>query len=221
MIAFDEPQIEGSATDWQSDINQALAQLVSTFRNQRLVCFFACPYKEMVSKSTRILFHAEFRIEGYDLNTKMTKVKPRFLEWNDKKQDFYYKRLIVEYKEHNKQAMTITKLHSWKVPLASKEILDIYETKKKKFTDDLNKKLLHDIEYREKKEAGTDKSAELFIVEGLFNKYGEDYRAILTEMPHLTPYTLERYIYYIKKSLKHEKKMKEMKNKIVNELQEE
>lgn len=202
VIAFDEPQIEGNSTDWQSDINKALAQLVSTFRNQRLVVFFACPYKEMVSKQTRILFHGEFRVEGYDLKTKMSKIKPRFLEWNDKKQDFYYKRLIVEYKEHNKQAMIVSKLHQWHIPLASQSILDIYEAKKKKFTDELNKKLLSQIIMNEKKAEGTDKSHELFMVEELFDKFGEDYRQILTEMPHLTPYTLERYIYYIKKSRK-------------------
>ncbi|MCK9545064.1 MAG: hypothetical protein M0R03_23860, partial [Novosphingobium sp.] len=202
VIVFDEPQVEGGSTDWQSDINKALAQLVSTFRNQRLVVFFACPYKEMVSKQTRILFHAEFRVEGYDLKTKMSKIKPRFLEWNPRVQDFYYKRLIVEYKEQGKQVMTISKLHQWHVPLASKELLDVYEDKKKKFTDDLNKRLLQKITMDEKRAEGSDKSHELFMVEELYDKFGEDYRAILTEMPHLTPYTLERYIWYIKKSRK-------------------
>jgi energy-coupling factor transporter ATP-binding protein EcfA2 len=202
VIVFDEPQVEGSATDWQSDINKALSQLVSTFRNQRLVVFFACPYKEMVSKSVRILFHGEFRVEGYDIKTKMSQLKPRFLEWNDKKQDFYYKRLIVQYKEQGKQTMTTSKLHQWHIPLASQALLDAYEAKKKKFTDELNKKLLRSIEMQEKRVEGTDKSHELFMVEELFDKFGEDYRAILTEMPHLTPYTLERYIYYIKKSRK-------------------
>lgn len=202
VIVFDEPQVEGSSTDWQSDINKALAQLVSTFRNQRLVIFFACPYKEQVSKQTRILFHGEFRVEGYDLKTKMSKIKPRFLEWNSKSQDFYYKMLIVEYKEKDKSVMTINKLNKWHVPLASKSLLDVYEGKKKKFTDDLNKKLLQKITMDEKRAEGTDKSHELFMVEELYDKFGEDYRQILTELPHLTPYTLERYIWYIKKSRK-------------------
>jgi len=200
VLVFDEPQVEGNSSDWQSDVNKALAQLISTFRNQRLVIFFACPYKEMVAKQTRILFHAEFRVEGYDLKTKLTKIKPRFLEWNPKSQQFYYKRLIVQYKSHDKTAMNVTKLHNWHVPLASQELLEVYEAKKKKFTDDLNKKLLTQIIMKEKRDEGTDKSHELFMVEELFDKFGEDYRAILTEMPHLTPYTLERYLYYIKKS---------------------
>ena len=39
VIVFDEPQVEGNARNWQSDINQALSQLISTFRNQRLIFY--------------------------------------------------------------------------------------------------------------------------------------------------------------------------------------
>lgn len=202
VIVFDEPQVEGNARNWQSDINQALSQLISTFRNQRLVVFFVCPYKEMVDKQSRILFHGEFRVEGYDLKTKLTLVKPRFLEWNNKSQQFYYKRLIVQYKEQGKQVMTTSKLHRWHIPLASKEIIDVYEDKKKKFTDELNKKLLHDIQMQKKKAEGTDKSAELFRVEELYDRFGDDYISIMKEMPHLTPFTLDKYIFFIKKSRK-------------------
>jgi hypothetical protein len=200
VIVFDEPQIEGNSRNWQSDMNQALGQLISTFRNQRLVVFFALPFLEMFDKQSRILFHGEFKVEGYDQSTKITTVKPRFLEWNKQKNDYYRKRLIIYYKEDGKTAMNVTKLHLWHIGLASKETIDCYEAKKKRFTDDLNKRLLHQIQMQKKREEGTDKSSELFKVEELYDKYGEDYRAILTEMPHLTPYTLERYIYYVKKS---------------------
>ena len=202
VIVFDEPQIEGNARSWQSDMNQALNQLISTFRNQRLVVFFALPFLEMFDKQSRILFHGEFKVEGYDQNTKISTVKPRFLEYNKVKGDFYRKRLIIYYKTKDKVAMNITKLNHWHIGLASKETIDIYEGKKKKFTDDLNKKLLHQIQMQRKREEGTDKSAELFKVEELYDRYGEDYKAILIEMPHLAPYTLERYLFYIKKSRK-------------------
>lgn len=202
VIVFDEPQIEGNARNWQSDMNQALGQLISTFRNQRLVVFFALPFIEMFDKQSRILFHGEFKVEGYDINTKITTIKPRFLEWNKKKGDFYRKRLIIQYKTHDKSVMSVTKLHHWHVGLASKEIIDSYELKKKKFTDDLNKRLLHDIQLQRKRSEGTDKSAELFKVEELFDKFGEDYVSISKEMPHLSPFTLEKYIFFIKKSRK-------------------
>lgn len=200
VIVFDEPQVEGNARSWQSDMNKALSQLISTFRNQRLVVFFATPFIDMIDKQSRTLFHGEFKVEGFDKNTKITTVKPRFLEFNKKKNDFYRKRLIIYSKVEGKEVMNVTKLHNWMIPIASPEIIKTYEDKKKKFTDDLNKRLLQQIQLQRKKEEGTDKSHELFMVEELFDKFGEDYRAILKEMPHLSPFALERYLYYIKKS---------------------
>jgi hypothetical protein len=202
VIVFDEPQIEGNAKNWQSDVNQALGQLISTFRNQRLVVFFALPFLEMFDKQSRILFHGEFKVEGYDRNTKITTIKPRFLEWNKKKGDFYRKMLVIHYKTPEKSVLNVTKLNRWHIGLASDETIKSYEAKKKKFTDDLNMKLLRNIEMQEKREAGTDKSAELFKIEELFDRYGDDYISIMKEVPHLTPFTVDKYIFFIKKSRK-------------------
>jgi hypothetical protein len=116
-------------------------------------------------------------------------------------QDFYRKRLVIEYKTHNKVAMNITKLGFWKINKPSKEVIDVYESKKKKFTDDLNKKLLNQIELSEKQAAGKNKSEELFKVQELLDKYGENYIKILQEMPHLSPYAVKDYIKFIKLSL--------------------
>jgi len=200
VIVFDEPQVEGNARNWQSEMNQALGQLISTFRNQRLVVFFATPYLEMIDKQTRVLFHGEFKIEGYDKNTMMTTVKPRFLEYNKSKGDFYRKRLIIHYKEKEKPVMNVTKLHLWHIHKASDETIKIYEEKKKSFTDHLNKKLLNQIEFRERQAEGKNKSDELFKVQKLFEQYGENYIKILQEMPHLSPFTVEKYVLFVKKS---------------------
>jgi hypothetical protein len=200
VLVFDEPQVEGNARNWQSDINQALSQLISTFRNQRLVILFATPMLEMIDKQSRILFHGEFKVEGFDKNTKITTIRPRFLEWNKKKQDFYRKRLIIQYATPNKQVMEIKKLSVWHLSIASKEIIDAYEETKKKFTDDLNRRLLNQIELAEKQQEGKNKSEELFRVGELFDKYGENYIKILQAMPHLSPFTVEKYVLFIKKS---------------------
>jgi GTPase SAR1 family protein len=205
IILFDEPQVEANARAWQSDINQAFQQLISTFRNQRLIVLFATPFLEMLDKQSRLLFLGEFKVEGYDRNTKITTVKPRFLEYNKKIGDFYRKRLIIEYAVKDKSVHNITKLNFWHVPMASKEIVDVYEEKKKKFTDDLNLKLLNQIELAEKQAEGKNKSEELFKVQELMDKYGENYIKILQEMPHLSPFTVEKYVQFIKKSKKHEK----------------
>jgi len=200
VIVFDEPQVEGNARNWQSEMNQALSQLISTFRNQRLVVFFAVPFIDMIDKQSRILFHGEFKIEGFDKNTKMTTIKPRFLEYNKLKGDFYRKRLLIQFKTDEKSVMNITKLNFWHLPIASPHIIEVYEAKKKTFTDNLNKKLLKKIELDEAIQEGHNKSDELFKVAELYDKYGDNYIEILKEMPHLSPFTLDKYIYFIKKS---------------------
>lgn len=201
-LLFDEPQVEANARNFQSEMNQALSQLISTFRNQRLVVFFATPYLEMIDKQSRMLFHGEFKVLGFDKNTGITRIKPRFLEYNKKIDDFYRKRLIIQYKTNDKIAMNITKLNFWEVERASTETINIYEGKKKSFTDNLNKRLLNQIELNEKQQEGKNKNEELIKVRELYNQFGEDYIKIMEQMPHLSPFTVEKYIFFIKKSLK-------------------
>ena len=216
VIVFDEPQVEANSRSWQSEMNQALSQLISTFRNQRLVVFFATPYLEMIDKQSRILFHGEFKVEGYDKNTNLTKIKPRFLEYNKSRGDFYRKRLIIQFKVDGKTSMNVSKLHLWHVTKASEETIRIYEQKKKKFTDDLNKRLLNQIELSEKQSEGKNKSEELFKVGELYDQYGEDYYKILESMPHLSPFTVEKYLQFIKKTKKYRKNYKNTKKIVEN-----
>jgi hypothetical protein len=201
-ILFDEPQNEANSRAWQSEINQAFNALISTFRNQRLVVFFALPYLEMIDRQSRLLFHCEIKVDGFNKQTKITTARPRFLEWNKIKGDFYRKRLIVEQAVEGKKIRTITMLGNWHVPLASKEIIDVYEGKKKKFTDDLNNKLLSKIELKEKTDEGKNKADEFWKIKAIYDKYGEDYLQVLEEMPNLNPQTIQKYFGIIKKSLK-------------------
>lgn len=199
-ILFDEPQTEANSRSWQSEVNQAFNSLISTFRNQRLVIFFALPYLEMLDKQSRLLFHGLFQVEGFDKQTKITFVKPRFIEYNKAKGDFYRKRLIIEYAIEGKLKRGRTLLGSWKVPLASKEVLEIYEEKKKKFTDDLNKKLLEKIELKEQSTQAKNKNEEFKRIIELYNQYGENYVKIMEELPYLNVNSVYKYIYLIKKS---------------------
>lgn len=201
VLLFDEPQVEGNARNWNSEMNQAFSQLISTFRNQRLVVFFATPYLSGLDKQSRILFHADFKILGFDRNNGITSIKPRFLEWNKDKEVFYSKRLLVSYPAKGKKVYEHVKLDTWSIPKASKITLDTYEGKKKKFTDDLNLKLLKKIEMSEKQTESVDKYAEILKVKELYLEFGDDYLKILEQMPRLTPFSLDHYLRFIKKSL--------------------
>jgi hypothetical protein len=199
-IVFDEPQVEGNARNWQSDMNKAFSQLISTFRNQRLVVLFAVPFLDMIDKQSRILFHGEFKVLGFDKNTGVTKIKPRFLEYNKNIDDFYRKRLIIEYAMPGKSVHNIRKLNFWHLEKASELTTTIYERKKKEFTDALNKKLLNQIELQERIAQSKDKAHDLFKVKDLMEKYGGDILEISKEMPNLSPVMIEKYVLMIRRS---------------------
>ena len=201
IIMFDEPQVEANARNFQSDMNQAFSQLISTFRNQRLVVLFATPRLNMLDKQSRVLFHGEFKVRGFDKNTKITHVEPRFLEYAEKEY-FLHKRLIIQQAVAGKKKMNITKLQDWHLPIASTQTINIYEYKKKAFSDELNIRLLNNIELQEKQAEGKNKSEEFDKVRELFDRLGENYEEILKEMPHLSPFAIEKYVYFIKKSRK-------------------
>jgi hypothetical protein len=50
----------------------------------------------MIDKQSRMLFHGDFKVEGFDRSTKLTTLKPRFIEYVKEMDKFYRKRLIVQ-----------------------------------------------------------------------------------------------------------------------------
>lgn len=217
VIVFDEPQVEANATSWQSEMNQALRQLVSTFRNQRLVVFFATPYLSMIDKQSRILFHGEFKVDGFDRHTKLTTIKPRFIEYKKDSDKFYYKRLICEYAVEGKKVREIEKLGVWHVPKASDHLLEVYEKKKKEFTDNLNKKLLNQILLTERQTEGKNKNEEFLQILDFYNKHGENYIEMSQAFPHLNISTLQKIVWIIRKSKNTQFKTKNTREKFIFE----
>lgn len=204
-LLFEEPQDAANSRNWQSESNKMLSLLLSTFRNQRLVVFFSTPYMSMIDKQSRILFHGEFKVLGFDKNTGITSVKPRFLEYNGDYDKFYKKKLIIDYAIEGKLYRGHELVSKWAVPRASKELLDEYEAIKQKYSVDLIERLWQQAE----KSAGTTKKVrdtsrgdDLFKVLELYNKHGENFVLIQRELPHITPLSLDRMVRMAKKSLK-------------------
>lgn len=202
ILVFDEPQIEANSRDWQGEVNKILNQLTSTFRNQRLIILFATPSLDFIDKQSRILFHGDFTVMGYDKNTKITSIKPRFLEYSKAKGDFYRKRLVVEYAVPNKQVHEVTKLNKWHISAPSQQAIDNYEGKKKTFTDNLNARLLKSIELREQQQQGKNKADDLFKIRDIYLEIGDDYMELCRRMPHLSPSTVEKLTQLVKRSFK-------------------
>lgn len=218
FLMFDEPQVSVNARDWRSESNQILSTLVSTFRNMRLIIFFATPYLEFIDKQSRILFHAEIRVQGFDKTNNKTLCKPRLLEWNARKQDFYSKRLIIRYPVKNKPVLNWYHLQYWRVYKPSKEWINIYEKLKLSFTKRLNRELKQQYEYIQ---GQINKGKDLVTLSELYEQHGLNYKLFAQELPHLTPYALERLVAMIKKQKKaeaqkekEEKKLREQEIKV-------
>lgn len=199
-VMFDESQIDVNARNWQSEANQIMASLISTFRNQRLVVFFPTPKLEFLDKQTRLLFHAEFKILGFDKNTGKTSIMPRFLtDFNKRKDDFYRKRLRVYVKNKVKKGYGKGYVGKWKIDKPSQEWINVYEPMKKRFTDELNRNLYSKLEKKEeKKKRGG--ATDFFKVKEMVLEHGEDYDKILTQIPTISPSTLHKYILFLRKS---------------------
>lgn len=201
-LLFEEPQVQTSADEWQSELSKMLTTLLSTFRNQRLVIFFSLPFMNMIPKKSRTLFHAEFKVLGFDKTSKMTTFKPRFLEYNENLDMFFKKRLLVMYKVDGKRKLMKKKLGKWKVEKASDEIIDAYEAFKTDMTNKINKELYEKILESEKEEDVTKKSQDFIKISELYNEVGENYVKILKEMPYISPHYLENAIKLLKRANK-------------------
>lgn len=203
FLFFDEPQVSVNSRAWQSEANQILSTLVSTFRNMRLVVFFATPYLEFLDKQTRILFHAEIEVKSFDKTTNYTTCKPRLLEWNGKKQEFYRKRLIIRYIDPKKNVYSWYYLQLWEVHKPTNEWVLVYEAMKSAFTKRLNRELQQQYNFSQSQQ---NKGRDLVIISDLYKEHGENYRLFAKELPHLSPYLLERLVAMVKKQEKAEKK---------------
>lgn len=135
-IVFDEPQISISAREFQSEANKVFNYLLSTFRHRNLTLFFCTPFESLLDKNTRKLFHARFETLSINRNNNTCRIKPRFIEYSDFKDQPYRKQLIVMFKEEGTNKTR--KLFYWDVPKPSKEIIEQYEQKKLEFTNNLN-----------------------------------------------------------------------------------
>jgi len=139
-IIFDEPQVSISARDFQSQANKVFNFLLTTFRHRNLSLFFCTPFETLLDKNTRKLFHARFETMSINKNTQTCRLKPRYIEYSDFRSEPYRKQLIVVSKDNSGNGTT-KKVFHWDVPRPSKELEQLYEQKKKEFTDRLNKNI--------------------------------------------------------------------------------
>lgn len=148
-IVFEEAGVEMSNKNWQSITNKMLNYLLQTFRHRGFILIMNSPYMDFVDASTRKLFHAEMQMTGIDKDNKQGLLKPQLMQYNSRLRKFYFKRLKVIRPEGK------LPVNSWRVDKPSAVLVEAYETKKREYTDRLNKTIqgeLKAVDRKSKKE---------------------------------------------------------------------
>lgn len=179
IILWDEPQIEMSNRNWQSVANKLINYLLSTFRSQNVILLWASPYKDFLDSQSMKLVHAEFQCKGWDKSTKLTKVRPRLLQYNSDFKKTYPHKLYSRTSSGNLEGIDL-----WSVPLASARNINKYEEMKSDFNKNLNRSIEKDLLAMKSSKKGGDKTSESIEINDLFEKYGENYFEIQKLIPN-------------------------------------
>ena len=136
VLIFEEAGVSLSSKNWQSTLNKVINYLFQTFRHKRYILFLNSPYMDFIDASTRKLFHAEFKTITINKATQSVVIKPQVIQYNDRKDKFYYKFLRVITGPGMRAPVK-----TWSVEKPSPALIDAYEKKKDEFTKKLNREI--------------------------------------------------------------------------------
>lgn len=135
---MDEAGVDLSSDEWQSKINKIFAKIFSTSRFRNYIFFGTVPFIDFISKKVRKLMQYRMTANYTQKFNSVIRgvVVPRCLQWNDRKEDFYYHKL-VKIKE-NGDEVDINRIL---LPKPKKALRDEYEKLRAEFSDKLNVEL--------------------------------------------------------------------------------
>lgn len=144
---YDEAGIDLNNLRYQDAINRGLNAFFQTGRHRNYIFIGTVPYLNFVSKGVRKLMNCHFLAKGFNyLN--QTIMFPRCIQYNEKKDMFYFKRLIVL---KDSQMIPCTEL---RLPKPKIKIVREYEKLKMEFTNNLYDSVVNEIDkYERKKQA--------------------------------------------------------------------
>lgn len=194
LIVFDEPQVSINSRTWQTEQNRAFFQILSTLRHRNICLFFATPFMKHLDKQIRMFIHADFKMKSIDFNERTSTIEPIFLDYNEFYDDWTKIYLDVYSYNEKKGGFAADDLEHWQIPAPSDAWIDIYERRKKEFTDALNlamqKKL---VETEEKLMGVTRRNGRTpSEVMELIQKYGPHNPELVTKH-NISPSTIARY----------------------------
>lgn len=147
QIVYEEAQVSMNSRTWQSMVNRIINHLLSTFRATQVIVWFTTPYKDFLDSQSMKLIHCTLETRGINRNTNKCRVKLSLEQYNSSMGKYYHHPLIV------KRNGMYNKLRELSVSLPPKELVELYEQKKKAFNDKTNMDILNmarEIENKEK-----------------------------------------------------------------------
>ena len=201
FILYDEVQVTHGHLDYRSMQSKMLNYLLQTFRHRNFILFMTSPHFSYINASARKLFHCRMETIHIKPKLKLCKLKPLLLQTNQSTGKVYQKYLRVSIKGKG-----TFPLKSVSVRLPSKELIEAYEKKKDKFTDDLNIKITRELKEVESGESKvkplTTRQQEIYN----FIKQGGTLKDMVKEFS-IAEQTLKDHIEYINKKIFHSKEI--------------
>ena len=197
FILYDEVQVTHGHLDYRSMQSKMLNYLLQTFRHRNFILFMTSPHFSYINASARKLFHCRMETIHIKSKLKLCKLKPLLLQTNQSTGKVYQKYLRVSIKGQG-----TFPLKSISVRLPSKKLIDDYEDKKTKFTNELNIKITEELK---EAESGVSKVKPLTTrQEEIYNfiKDGGTLKNMVKEF-NIAEQTLKDHIEYINKKILH------------------
>jgi hypothetical protein len=113
---------------------------MQTFRYRGFIMLMNSPFMDFVDSKTRKLFHAEISMKEIDYKKKKAIMLPRIIQYNSRRQKFYYKRLRVFHPK-----LGLMPVDTWSMNKPSAKLVKMYEEKKHKYAMMLNDRILKEL----------------------------------------------------------------------------
>jgi len=142
-IMYDEAGADFNNVNWRNAFNRGLRNFLQTGRHRNYILMINVPFLTDISKGVRELMNCRWMAEGWKSNK--TIISPRTMQYNDDKDKFYYKKILVRHPDVDRFCK---RLH---LPKPPEHIIGPYQEMKTAFTADQTKKDAEAMKMYEKK----------------------------------------------------------------------
>jgi len=140
VIIFDEIQVSISKREWQSKINKLFNYITSTFRHQNIIVFLNSPFSDFVDSNTMKLLHSRIETKGWNKKDGKSAARFKLLDYNERIPKMYEGSV---YMIRGKEVIKLDGM--WTMNKPSDKVIEVYERRKKEFTQRLNRQITEEI----------------------------------------------------------------------------